>query len=90
MTGRPQAAWTWGRFYVVAPPNPMSGAKISDRDFAMLTMPPGPDIAPYHDRQIVVLPAGAALHWLNLNIAEELIFQPGPLASLVVRRVWPD
>lgn len=23
--------------------------------FTMLTMPPGPDIAPYHDRQIAIL-----------------------------------
>ena len=32
--------------------------------FAMLTVAPGPDIAPYHDRQIVVLHAAKAMLWL--------------------------
>lgn len=63
---------------------------VKDGAFAMLTTPPGADIAPYHDRQIVVLPAGAGLHWLNRSAAEESILQPSPLGSLVVRCVWPE
>ena len=29
--------------------------KDVDEAFTMLTIPPGPDIAPFHDRQIVIL-----------------------------------
>src|ERR1700753_199819 len=31
--------------------------------FAMLTVAPGPDVAPVHDRQIVVLPAAEGMAW---------------------------
>ena len=63
---------------------------VKDGAFAMLTVPPGPAIAPYHDRQIVVLPAGAGVHWLKLSAAEDLILQPSPAGALAVKRVWPD
>jgi len=63
---------------------------VRDGAFAMLTAPPGPDVAPYHDRQIVVLPAGAGVRWLNLSIAEDLILQPSPLRELTVSRMWPE
>ena len=63
---------------------------VRDGAFAMLTTLPGPDIAPYHDRQIVVLPAGAGVHWLKLSAAEDLILQPRPAGALAVKRVWPD
>lgn len=33
--------------------------------FTMLTMDAGPDIAPYHHRQIVPLSLASGLHWLN-------------------------
>jgi putative SOS response-associated peptidase YedK len=37
----------------------IAGIWRADKDvgeaFTMLTMPPGPDIAPYHDRQIAIL-----------------------------------
>ena len=37
--------------------SPASGGQTKDvgEAFTMLTMPPGPDIAPYHDRQIAIL-----------------------------------
>ena len=31
----------------------------------MLTCPPGPDIAPYHDRQVVVLGPADWARWLD-------------------------
>src|SRR6201986_3633092 len=34
--------------------------------FAMLTVEPGSDIVPYHDRQIVVLPPAGGMEWLTL------------------------
>ena len=35
--------------------------------FTMLTMEPGPDIAPYHDRQIVILDRADWAAWLDAN-----------------------
>lgn len=33
--------------------------------FSMLTMPPGPDVAPYHDRQVAILRPVHWQHWLG-------------------------
>jgi len=63
---------------------------IKDGAFAMLTTEPGPDVAPYHDRQIVLLPPGAGVHWLNLSAPEDLILQPCPARTLAVEQVWPQ
>lgn len=63
---------------------------IRDDAFAMLTTAPGDDVAPYHDRQVVLLPPGAGLHWLDLSAAQDLMLQPSPAGSLEVRRVWPE
>ena len=38
---------------------------LRDDRFTMLTMQPGPDIAPYHDRQIVILPPSQWADWLG-------------------------
>ncbi|MFC5370949.1 SOS response-associated peptidase family protein [Brevundimonas faecalis] len=62
---------------------------VKDGAFAMLTTEPGPDIAHYHDRQIVLLPPGAGVHWLDLSAHEDLILAPSPLGSLDVERVYP-
>lgn len=62
---------------------------VKDGAFAMLTTEPGPDVAPYHDRQIVLLPPGAGVHWLDLSAAEDLILQPCSAGSLTVQKVWP-
>ena len=50
--------------------------------FAMLTVDPGPDIAPYHDRQIVVLPPDKGMPWLELSRPESDILKALPRASL--------
>jgi putative SOS response-associated peptidase YedK len=42
----------------------IAGLVRGDR-FTLLTMPPGPDIAPYHDRQIAILPASLWARWLG-------------------------
>lgn len=63
---------------------------VKDGAFAMLTTEPGPDVAPYHDRQIVLLPPGAGVHWLDLSAAEDLILQPSHAGSLTVQKVWPE
>lgn len=59
---------------------------MKDGAFAMLTTEPGPDVAHYHDRQIVVLPPGAGLHWLHLSAPEDLILRPSALGALLVDR----
>jgi putative SOS response-associated peptidase YedK len=63
---------------------------VKDGAFAMLTTEPGPDVAPYHDRQIVLLPPDAGVHWLDLSAAQDLMLAPSPAGALTVRRIWPE
>lgn len=62
---------------------------MKDCAFAMLTTVPGPDVAPYHDRQIVVLPQGASIHWLDLFTVEDLILRSSAPGAVNVERVCP-
>lgn len=55
--------------------------------FTMLTCPPGPDIAPYHSRQVVVLEREAWARWLDPEVASADLCQPLPQGSLSVERV---
>jgi putative SOS response-associated peptidase YedK len=55
--------------------------------WSMLTCPPGPDIAPYHDRQVVVLPLEAAGRWLDPAVPAAELCRPLPAGSLAVRQV---
>ena len=52
--------------------------------FTMLTVAPGPDVAPFHDRQIAVLPVLDWASWLYLDKAEADLVKPLPAGSLVV------
>jgi putative SOS response-associated peptidase YedK len=51
---------------------------VKEGAFAMLTTSPGPDIAPYHERQIVVLPRSEGMAWLDLSKPEGEILRPLP------------
>ena len=62
---------------------------IRDGAFAMLTTTPGPDIAPYHDRQIVLLEPCRAMEWLDLTTPEAELLQPLPGGRLTVEQVFP-
>ncbi|WP_439477390.1 SOS response-associated peptidase family protein [Brevundimonas sp.] len=62
---------------------------IRNGAFAMLTTTPGPDIAPYHDRQIVLLEPGRAMEWLDLTTPETDLLQPLPAGRLAVEQVFP-
>lgn len=54
--------------------------------WAMLTCEPGPDIAPYHDRQVIVLDPGRWSAWLSgASEAEMLSSSPG--GSIKVQKV---
>jgi putative SOS response-associated peptidase YedK len=55
--------------------------------FTLLTTAPGPDIAPYHDRQICVLRPDEWGDWLYLTKAETELLRPLPAGSLLVETV---
>ena len=55
--------------------------------FTMLTTSPGPDVAPIHGWQIVVLPPGMWRDWLDLRSPEADILRALPTGSLKVETV---
>jgi putative SOS response-associated peptidase YedK len=52
--------------------------------FTMLTCPPGPDIAPYHGRQVVVLGRDDWARWLDPAVPSAELCRPLPAGSLIV------
>lgn len=58
--------------------------------FTMLTTEPGPDVAPIHNRQIVVLPPGSWADWLELRKPEAELLRPLPAGALTVETVRPQ
>ena len=52
--------------------------------FTMLTCPPGEDVAPYHDRQVVVLSPPDCLRWLDPGVAADALLHPAPAGTLRV------
>lgn len=62
---------------------------VKQEAFAMLTTEPGPDIAPYHDRQIVLLPRARGMDWLDLTRPEREVLTALPAGSLTVAKVFP-
>jgi putative SOS response-associated peptidase YedK len=62
---------------------------IRDDAFAMLTTTPGPDIAPYHDRQVVLLEPSRAMEWLDLTTPEASLLRALPAGRLAVQQVFP-
>jgi putative SOS response-associated peptidase YedK len=54
--------------------------------FTMLTMDPGPDIAPYHDRQIAILERAAWVDWLDPSVPARELLKPLPPRSLKVEQ----
>ncbi len=55
--------------------------------FTMLTAEPGPDIAPFHNRQVVVLPPDGFSRWLDPAIPARELLKPLPAGSLEVEQV---
>jgi putative SOS response-associated peptidase YedK len=55
--------------------------------FTMLTMPPGPDIKPYHDRQIAILDRADWGAWLDPSISAKTILKPLAAGALSVEQV---
>lgn len=55
--------------------------------FTMLTTEPGPDIEPYHNRQVVVLGRDSWSAWLNPAIPAKDVLQALPAGSLGVEQI---
>lgn len=53
----------------------------------MLTMEPGPDITPYHDRQIVILEQESWADWLDSSVSAKALIKPVPQGALSVEQV---
>ncbi|MGE0627582.1 MAG: SOS response-associated peptidase [Hyphomicrobiaceae bacterium] len=55
--------------------------------FTLLTTGPGPDVAPIHNRQMVVLERSDWVAWLDLTRPEPELLRPLPTGSLNVEQV---
>ena len=55
--------------------------------FTMLTTEPGPDVAPIHNRQIVVVKPDDWVAWIDLTKPEADLLKPLPQGSLQVKTV---
>ena len=55
--------------------------------FTMLTCEPGPDIAPYHSRQIVLMPRERWGDWIGGMVPAAALIAPTPAGVLAVERV---
>lgn len=55
--------------------------------FTLLTTTPGPDVAPIHSRQMVVLKREDWQSWLDLSKPEQELLQALPAGSLAVDQV---
>jgi putative SOS response-associated peptidase YedK len=54
--------------------------------FTMLTTPPGPDVAPYHNRQIAVLGPDRWAAWLDPKVPAREVIGTCPAGTLEVER----
>ena len=52
--------------------------------FTLLTVPPGPDIAPYHNRQIALLSPPQWLGWLDGSVSSKELLRPAEAGALIV------
>ena len=59
----------------------------SGEAFTILTTETGPDVAPIHNRQVVVLDRSDWLAWLDLTRFPGELLRPLPAGSLVVEQV---
>jgi putative SOS response-associated peptidase YedK len=55
--------------------------------FTLLTTEPGPDVAPYHSRQIVVLERRDWARWLDPKVPSGEILRPSPAGSFRIEPV---
>ena len=58
---------------------------VKQECFSLLTTAPGPDVAPYHDRQIVTFQPDFGLHWLTMDIPVNGLLQSTPARIFKVK-----
>jgi putative SOS response-associated peptidase YedK len=63
------------------------GKGMASAAFTMLTTAPGPDVEPYHPRQVVVLRPEDWAAWIYLSKPETELLRPLPQGSLEVETV---
>lgn len=63
------------------------GGAAAPPAFTMLTTAPGPDVAAYHPRQVVVLPPERWAAWIYLTCPESELLKPLPAGVLLVEKV---
>jgi len=68
------------------PSGSLPGESLQGEAFTMLTCEPGPDIAPYHRRQIVLIPRGSWADWLGGVVPAADLILPTPAGTLSVAR----
>jgi putative SOS response-associated peptidase YedK len=78
-----KAAEDWFCFAGLWRPMPDGSAD----DFTLLATEPGPDVAPIHNRQMVVLDRPDWLAWLDLTRQESELLRPLPAGSLAVEQI---
>ena len=61
---------------------PALGEGRAAEAFTLLTCDPGPDIAPFHHRQIVLPPHAQWLGWLDGSLAADAVCRPTPAGTL--------
>lgn len=74
-----------GQWRVVPPDLP--GPNTAAQAFTMLTTEPGPDVAPYHSRQVVLLPRRHWGDWIMGSMPSADLIQPLPAGTLRVEQV---
>jgi putative SOS response-associated peptidase YedK len=55
--------------------------------FTMLTIPPHPDVAPYHDRGIPILGRNDMARWLDPALPSRELLKPLPAGALLVTQI---
>ena len=55
--------------------------------FTILTLDPGPDVRPYHNREVAVLAGDQLRAWIDPAIPARDILRPQPAGSLIVTQV---
>ncbi len=63
---------------------------VRDASFTMLTTAPGPDVAPYHDRQIVTLAPADGVGWLSPLGLPGAVLRVPPADTFAVRTLRAD
>jgi putative SOS response-associated peptidase YedK len=89
-SGSPQgdASRGWGWFCIagVWRAEPKLGEGRAGEAFALLTCEPGPDVAPYHHRQVVVPPRAQWGGWLDGSLAAAEVCRPAAAGTFRVER----